>query len=287
MSHARRDAWSGSARQYDAFEKRWHFYGTVADELVSHLAVREDSRVLELASGTGVCALKLAKIVRTGRIVGVDFSEGMIGVAKENAAAAGVSNVEFIQGDACDVSRLLNGEEFDFAVCNSAFWQFPEPEKVLEGIDGLLTGTGEFALSLPSWVGRNEEARDAFRAKAREILLKHGVSPEELGRILAERPSRRSGDLLELFNRCGFFVRESPFEFAVTQESRDDWRGISVFAGIGRMGWSFPGIGPAAQREVREELDEWRRADFPRDPLTSRWRMLVAYRSQRTKPDST
>lgn len=270
------DAWNDSARQYDSFEKRWHFYGTVADAMIRQLTIREDSRVLELACGTGSCTLKLAKIARTGKVVALDFSEGMLKVARENTVAAGASNVVFVHGDAGDISLLLAGEKFDLAICNSAFWHFPEPEKVLTGLRGLLTESGEFVLSLPSWVNGNDEAREAFRAKLKELLLKYGLTPEEIERVSAQRPRRRV-DLPALFNRCGFVLREVPFEFKVSQESRDDWRQIAVFSDTRRRNGSFPYLDPVTQKEVREELDEWRKANFPRDSSTSRWRIFVAH----------
>jgi ubiquinone/menaquinone biosynthesis C-methylase UbiE len=264
------------ARQYDSYEKRWHFYGTVADAMIRQLSIKEDSRVLELACGTGACTLKLAKIARTGKVVTLDFSEGMLSVARENAAAARASNIVFVHGDAGDISRILAGQKFDFAVCNSAFWHFPEPEKVLTGLLGLLTESGEFALSLPSWVDGNSEVREAFRAKTREVLLKHGVANEEMEKVSAQR-SRQRVDLPSLFSRCGFVAREIPFEFKVSHESRDEWRQILVFSDSGRWNWSFPGLDPATQKEVREELDEWRKTNFPHDSSTSRWRIFLAH----------
>jgi SAM-dependent methyltransferase len=268
--------WSGSARQYDAFEKKWHFYGTVADALIRQLPIMEDSRVLELACGTGVCTLRLAKIVRAWKVVALDFSEGMLDVTMENIAAAGASNVVFVHGDAGDVGRLLEGQRFDFALCNSAFWHFPEPEKVLAGLRELLTESAEFTLSLPSWVDGNNKVREAFRAKAREArALKHGVAAEEIERVSAQRPRERV-DLLALFDKCGFVVREVTFEFKVSLESRGEWRRISAFSDRGRWAWSFPNLDPAVQKEVREELDEWRKTNFPRHSSLSRWRIFVA-----------
>src|SRR5208283_4395776 len=141
--------------------------------MISQLLIKEDSRVLELACGTGACTLKIAKIARTGKVVALDFSEGMLRVARENAA----------------------------------FWHFPEPEKVLTGLRMLLTEAGEFAVSLPSWVEGSIEVRETFRAKAKEVLLKHGVSSEEMEKISAQR-SRQRSDLPTLFSRCGFVARE-------------------------------------------------------------------------------
>ena len=275
MPHIRFETWDDSALQYDSFEKKWHFYGTVADAMIQQLAIREDSRVLELACGTGACTLRLAEIARAGKVVALDFSEKMLDVATENAKAAGATNVVFVKGDAGNISRLLFGEKFDFAVCNSAFWHFPQPENVLAGLHELLTESGEFALSLPSWVGKNSESWEAFRSKIREVLAKHGLSLNELSKVWALHP-RQNIDLAAVFNKCGFQVREVPFEFKVCLESRHDWRQILAFSGNEAWNGSFPNIDPDVEKEIRKELNDWRKANFPRDAGVSKWRILVA-----------
>ena len=284
MSGSRLEAWNGSAEQYDSFEKQWHFYGAVGEAIVRELPLREDSRVLELACGTGACTLSLAKVVRTGTVVALDYSEGMLAVARRNAAAEGASSVVFVHGDAADLGRLLAGKRFDLAVCNSAFWHFPEPEKVLRELRELLTEEGQFALSLPSWVGGSPERWEAFRAKVRELLEQHGVTHEQIEAATAPGPRLRV-DLSELLGRCGFSVREVAFEMPVSRASRAAWRRISVFSDRGRWLRNVPGLDPAVAAQVRKELDAWRRSRFPRDSRTSRWRILVARRAQGPAPD--
>jgi ubiquinone/menaquinone biosynthesis C-methylase UbiE len=272
--HQQRGEWDESAQQYDAFEKKWDFYGTVADAMVRQLAIRRDSKVLELACGTGSCTLKLARIAEMGKVVALDFSEGMLSVARTNAAEAGVANVVFIHGNAGDISQILAGDKFDFAVCNSAFWHFPDPKKVLEGLKVLLDELGEFALSLPTWVEGNEEMREAFRAKLKEVLLKRGLAPKDLNQRNQQRV-----DLKTLLKDCGFEVREVPFKFKVSQESRHDWRQISVFSTNERREWLSSEIDPSVREKVMKELEDWRRSKFPRDSSISSWRILVARKS--------
>ncbi len=278
MEGAREDAWGESAKEYDTFEKRWHFYGTVADATIAQLRIEERSRVLELACGTGACTLKLANLAGTGKVVALDSSGGMLGVARENASVAGAHNVTFVQGDAREISGLLAGQTFDFAVCNSAFWHFPEPERVLVGLRELLTEAGAFALSLPSWVEGNEEVREALRAKTREVLLEHGVPPDAID-AFALRRVRQRVDYHALFRRLGFAVKDVPFEFEVSRESREAWRRIGVFSGNRRLSRLSQVLDPAVQRDVRAQLDSWRKANFPRDPGVSRWRIYVGHRS--------
>ena len=277
LSGNRLDAWTESAREYDSFEKKWHFYGTVADAMIGRLDLEQGSRVLELACGTGACTVKLAGAARNGRVVALDYSEGMLGVARENAAEAGVSNVTFVLGDAGDIASLLAEQTFDFAVCNSAFWHFPEPDRVLAGLRALLTENGVFAFSLPSWVEGRGEARESLRANVRELLLKRGVGPEQIAAMAARR-GRRMRDVAGLLGRFGFEATEFPFEFRVSQESREDWRRISVFSDS-RRSWSFPELDAATQKELRDEVEAWRRANLPRDALESRWLIYTARRS--------
>jgi demethylmenaquinone methyltransferase/2-methoxy-6-polyprenyl-1,4-benzoquinol methylase len=69
-------------------------------------------RALDLCCGTGDLAILLARRVGSnGRVVGVDFSEEMLHIARQRAAAAGVGAVcRFVQADA----QAL-------AVCETAF----------------------------------------------------------------------------------------------------------------------------------------------------------------------
>ncbi len=61
--------------------------------------LHEGEIVLDLGSGGGLDVILSAKRVGpTGRAYGLDFLEEMIDVAEANAAAAGVTNVEFLHG---------------------------------------------------------------------------------------------------------------------------------------------------------------------------------------------
>ena len=231
--------------QYDAYEKKWNFYGTVADELLRHLLIGSTSSVLELACGSGACTIRLARAAPLGSVVALDLSAGMVEMARSNAAAAGVSNVEFVQGDVRELTSLTRGRKFDFAACNSAFWHFPEPERVLGALLPLLTEGGVFGLSI---------SHRAIASANRDL----GAA----GPPLAEPVST----LAELFSRCGFETSESSFEFVVSKESRREWREIPVFSN------SLQG----RRHRSRLELRGRRRGDLLHDPARSRWTIMVA-----------
>ena len=118
--------------------------------------------------------------------------------------------------------------------------------------------------------------REEIRTKIKEILQKHGVAPDEIGMARESRLQRE--ELLLLFDRCGFEVREIPFEFAVTLESRREWRRISVFSEGRWWDWAeAESLDPEVRKEIREAIDEWRKRNVESDRLTSRWRLLVAH----------
>lgn len=77
----------------------------------------EDGHVLDVGCGAGLDSLLIAPMVRS--VVGIDFSEEMIGRARASASEAGITNVEFRLGDA---ERLpVDSGSIDVAVVNGIF----------------------------------------------------------------------------------------------------------------------------------------------------------------------
>ncbi len=62
--------------------------------------MRPGEVVLDLGSGPGRdCLLAARAVGATGRVIGVDFSDDMLELARRNARAVGATNVEFRKGD--------------------------------------------------------------------------------------------------------------------------------------------------------------------------------------------
>jgi demethylmenaquinone methyltransferase/2-methoxy-6-polyprenyl-1,4-benzoquinol methylase len=68
-------------------------------DLVKWSGVRQGSSVLDCATGTGDLAIEFKRTVISGRVVGADFSQGMISLAPEKAAEAGFKDIEFKLAD--------------------------------------------------------------------------------------------------------------------------------------------------------------------------------------------
>lgn len=90
MVHRFDDA-AGWAKQFDAPERdAWQ----KPDDVVKALAPADNAVVVDLGAGTGYFAVRLARAVHNGRVIGVDVEEGMVRYLDERAAKEGLSNLK-------------------------------------------------------------------------------------------------------------------------------------------------------------------------------------------------
>jgi len=123
--------------------------------------VKEGDVVLDLGSGAGIDLLIAAKKVGpTGRAVGIDMTDGMIAKARENVAAAGLTNVEVRKGTIEDMP--VESSSVDWVISNCVINLSPEKPKVFAEIARVLKPGGQMLVSdivaqdLPDWVRENE-----------------------------------------------------------------------------------------------------------------------------------
>lgn len=102
--------------------------------ILDNAGVKQGSRVLDVACGTGV--LMPDYLSRGAEVTGIDISPEMIKLAEQKYACTGV---RFICGDveAADV-----GQDFDAIVVYNAFPHFPDPERLIFRLSGLLAEGG-------------------------------------------------------------------------------------------------------------------------------------------------
>ena len=73
----------------------------VSDALLAHAAPKPGERVLDVGCGCGASTLDFARAVGpSGAVEALDISEPMLAEAQNRARAAGISNVDWRQGDA-------------------------------------------------------------------------------------------------------------------------------------------------------------------------------------------
>ena len=106
--------------------------------LVRLVAPTSDHAILDLATGTGDIAFKLKKRAGKGaEVTGVDFSPGMISIAKTRSAAPGIS---FEVGDA--MKLRFEDSSFDRATISYGIRNVDEPPVALREISRVLRPGG-------------------------------------------------------------------------------------------------------------------------------------------------
>ena len=109
-----------------------------------HSAIREDSRVLDLACGTGDLAFAAGERASRGEVLGVDASTSMIEIAGQRAAReAPAANVRFVVGD---ISALaVESASVDAVTAGYALRNVPNYERAIAEVARVLKPGGVLA----------------------------------------------------------------------------------------------------------------------------------------------
>ncbi|MCB1488456.1 MAG: class I SAM-dependent methyltransferase [Bauldia sp.] len=167
-----------------------------ARELLRRMPPRDGDRVLDLACGTGVVTREVAHSgVTPGSLTGADYNAGMLSVARDRAAEAGIA-AEWVEADAGDLP--FPDDRFDVAYCQQAFQFFPDRPRALRELRRVLAKGGRVAFC----VQREIDVNPMLKSQA-ETLDKH-VGPEASAAVRAICGLPDGEEIRALFEDAGF-----------------------------------------------------------------------------------
>jgi SAM-dependent methyltransferase len=179
-------AWSRASATYSNVGPR--FFQHFGSRLVALAPIHPGDQVLDVACGRGALLFPAAeKVGPQGKVIGIDYSEGMVEQTNADIQARGVENARVLHMDA--ESLDFPDASFDCLICGFAIFFFPNFDKALSEFRRVLKPGGYVALS--TW-GRGDPRwswLDALSGRSRlQPESAHGPRfdlPEGMQAILA------------------------------------------------------------------------------------------------------
>jgi len=111
--------------------------------VLAAVGVKPDMAVMDLCSGDGWFTLQIAKLAR--HVVAIDIDANLLDVARHRLAESGVTNFDFVAGNAYELTRLWP-HPVDFVFLANAFHGVPDRTRLARSVHDALLPSGLFAV---------------------------------------------------------------------------------------------------------------------------------------------
>jgi SAM-dependent methyltransferase len=165
-------AWNGLASHWiEHADRIAELTAGASDALVARLRPEPGQRLLDVASGVGDPALRLARMVRpTGQVTASDGVPGMCAALRQRAAERRLDNVTVLDMPAEELD--LPPAAFDGACCRFGAMFFADPPEALRRMRGAVRPGGRLVLAV--WA---EKQANPYFTLAMDVLDQLGVAP--------------------------------------------------------------------------------------------------------------
>ena len=153
--------------------------------------------ILDIAAGTGEPGLTIAGMLQGGKVTITDLSPDMLAIAREAAVKRGITNIETVACDVCELPFADN--RFDAVSCRFGFMFFPDMQLAATEIHRVLKKDGLFATSVWSTPDRNFWVTAMMSTIAKNIEMPAPV-PGAPGMFRCATP----GIMKNIFEQAGF-----------------------------------------------------------------------------------
>src|ERR1035437_829661 len=111
--------------------------------LLAAVGIKPGMEVIDLCSGDGWFTLQIAKIAC--HVIAIDIDSNLLEVARHRLTESGVTNCDFVTGDAYELAKLVPGPA-DFVFMANAFHGVPDRPLLARAVRATLKPGGHFAI---------------------------------------------------------------------------------------------------------------------------------------------
>ena len=169
------------------------FFPVSAEWLAGDLQLIGNEKVLDVATGTGVVALAVARKLKNGTVIGIDISRNMLAQAKEKAELSAIRNVSFRMMDA-DMLHFPD-DYFDAISCGFGIFFMEDIVQCLRKMSCYLKKNAKFAAT--SFL---ENSFEPMSSAFLQRIKMYGVDTPDLSIKKTDTPEK----LTNLFLEAGF-----------------------------------------------------------------------------------